>query len=154
MSTKICRVCNIEQSIDDFYKFKDNRNRGGKGVYLKYCCKTCDKKNGLKQKAKSRKRKRQYLWEFKKTHPCVDCGESNPIVLQFDHINGENKKYDVGILAAGGHSMRLLKEEIDKCEIRCANCHLKRTAKDQDWYKQEMKKEGYTLDEWNKKFTK
>jgi hypothetical protein len=136
-----------------FYCFKDNRNKGGKGIYTKYLCKKCDKKNGLKQKEKSRRRKRQFLWEYKKSHPCVDCGESNPICLQFDHVS-DIKFMNVGILANGGHSLLLLKKEIEKCVIRCASCHMKKTAKDQNWYEAELRIEGCSIDEWNQKFSK
>lgn len=125
--TKICGVCDLEKSVSDFYSMKDNRNKNGKGIYLKYLCKECDKKNGLKQKSVSRKRKRIYLWGYKKSHPCVDCGEINPMCLQFDYI--QDKLMDVGILAAGGHSLEKLKLEIDKCVVRCANCHLKKLLK-------------------------
>jgi len=151
METKVCGVCQEEKPTDDFYKFKDSRNKNGKGIYLKYLCKECDKKNGLKQKTKSRQRKREFLWEYKKTHPCVDCSESNPIVLQFDHVRGD-KHMNITEMSSGGHSLRKLQEEIKKCVVRCANCHLRKTAKDQNWYEVEMTKEGCTVDEWNQKF--
>jgi hypothetical protein len=34
---------------------------------------------------------RQYVWSYLSTHPCVDCGESNPIVLESDHVRGRKK---------------------------------------------------------------
>lgn len=153
MDTKICRICWEEKSVDDFYKFKDTRNKGGKGIYFKYLCKTCDKKNGVKQKAKSRARKRAFLWEFKKNNPCVDCGEGNPLILQFDHVTGD-KFMNITELSSGGHSLKKLKDEMAKCVVRCANCHLLKTAKDQKWYYAEMLKEGCTIDEWNSKYAK
>lgn len=150
MELKKCAICLIEKSTSEFYKFKDNRNKGGKGIYLKYLCKSCDKKNGLKQKEKSRRIKRAYIWQYKKENPCIDCGEANPICLQFDHI--KPKFMDVGIMAAGGHSIKKLKNEINKCVIRCANCHLKKTALEQGWYKEELAQEDCSLEDWNKKF--
>jgi len=34
-----------------------------------------------------------------------------------------------------GHSTASILEEINKCVIRCSNCHRKKTAKDFSWYK-------------------
>jgi hypothetical protein len=74
------------------------------------------------------------LIEFFKTHPCVDCGETDPVVLQFDHVRG--KKIDnVGSLIHGKNSWEKIKAEIDKCEERCANCHVRKTAKQFKWLK-------------------
>jgi hypothetical protein len=58
---------------------------------------------------------------------CVDCGEKNPIVLEFDHRDPNQKIANVGKLRYG--STKQLKEELAKCDVVCANCHRKRTAK-------------------------
>lgn len=148
---KTCRVCGVDKDVNDFYTFKDTRNKNGKGIYLKHLCKVCDKKNGIKQKEKSRKRKRKFVWNFKKNNPCVDCGQKNPVVLQFDHVD-EKKEKNISLLSQGGHSMKALKEEIEKCEIRCANCHFIKTTKEQNWYKFEIEEDGcHTLLEWMEK---
>ena len=57
---------------------------------------------------------------------CVDCGESDPRCLDFDHVRG--KKLRSVSLMKTGYSVKVLREEIAKCEVRCANCHRKRTA--------------------------
>jgi len=64
-------------------------------------------------------------------HPCVGCGETDPVVLEFDHVRGE-KKWNVAMCY--GRSMESLVEEIAKCEIRCANCHRRRTAEHRGWH--------------------
>lgn len=64
---------------------------------------------------------------FLKTHPCVDCGESDPVVLTFDHVRG-TKKANVSEMLAGKCSWSTIESEIAKCEVRCANCHMRRTA--------------------------
>ncbi len=61
------------------------------------------------------------------SRPCVDCGEPDPIVLEFDHVRGE-KRADVDSLITVGCSRALLLAEIAKCDVRCANCHRRRTA--------------------------
>jgi hypothetical protein len=62
------------------------------------------------------------------THPCVDCGESDTIVLEFDHVIGE-KKYNIADVIRSGRNWQSIIEEIEKCEVRCANCHRRATAK-------------------------
>jgi len=58
---------------------------------------------------------------------CTDCGEKDPIVLEFDHKEPAHKELDVSRLI--GKSIKRLQKEIDKCEVVCANCHKRRTAK-------------------------
>ena len=68
------------------------------------------------------------VYEYLMTHPCVDCGEADPIVLDFDHVRGV-KRADVKKLATSSHtSLPRVMEEIAKCEVRCANCHRRVTA--------------------------
>ncbi|MGH2472088.1 MAG: hypothetical protein ACRDG6_06765 [Candidatus Limnocylindria bacterium] len=60
-------------------------------------------------------------------HPCVDCGESNLIVLDFDHLR--DKTDDVADMVALGRPWSEIESEIAKCQVRCANCHARRTAR-------------------------
>ena len=83
---------------------------------------------------KKRQEKRDWLFEYLNNHPCVDCGETNKIVLEFDHQDSKTKKYDVSILMLGSYSLPTLIREVEKCDVRCANCHMKRTAEDQEWW--------------------
>lgn len=76
----------------------------------------------------AKRRNREYVDSYLKSHPCVDCGESDHIVLEFDHIKGE-KLYNVSGLKHGSNSIQLIEEEIAKCEVRCANCHRRQTYK-------------------------
>ena len=72
-----------------------------------------------------------FLLEYKNTHPCIDCGFSDPRALQFDHVRGTKHK-NVSLLIRGKNKALLtLKNEIDKCEIRCANCHSIKTLNEQ-----------------------
>ena len=76
----------------------------------------------------------KHCHDYLATHSCVDCGESDIIVLQFDHVRGK-KRGNVSSLARQGVSLDIVIMEIKKCEIRCANCHVRKTAKEQGWYK-------------------
>lgn len=83
-------------------------------------------------KAAARNRARRkivlaYIVEYKSTHPCVDCGEADFIVLDFDHVRGEKVS---NLCEMGRYStLEQVKEEIAKCEIRCSNCHRRATYK-------------------------
>lgn len=76
-----------------------------------------------------------YLLDFLSKNFCIDCGESDVRVLEFDH-KGEIPKFKaVSSLVKGRYSLEKIKEEINKCEIRCANCHRKKTARDFKWFR-------------------
>lgn len=68
----------------------------------------------------------RFLADYLQTHPCMDCGYDNPLALEFDHVRGTKKK-EVSGMAHLGYSMDLILEEIEKCEVVCANCHKLRT---------------------------
>lgn len=65
-------------------------------------------------------------------HPCVDCGEADPVVLEFDHLR--DKIDDIATLMAFGSWERVARE-IEKCEVVCANCHRRRTARRRRFYR-------------------
>ena len=62
------------------------------------------------------------------------CGESDPEVLQFDHTDPTEKSLGIARMVGGGYSISAIKEEMDKTQILCANCHARKTAKEQEWY--------------------
>jgi hypothetical protein len=59
------------------------------------------------------------------SHPCIDCGEDDPVVLDFDHVRGE-KKYNIAQMVRS-LTLPIVLEEIAKCDVRCANCHRRKT---------------------------
>ena len=100
---------------------------------------TQKKKGAYKERNKRNKRIRTaentaYRNNYLKTHPCVDCGEGNPVVLEFDHVRGAKKK-ELSRMWTTGYALETIKEEIEKCEVRCRNCHAIKTAKQQGWNK-------------------
>lgn len=75
----------------------------------------------------------QRVLAYLATHPCVDCGESDVVCLEFDHVRGR-KRENVGTML-GDHSWETIEAEIAKCEVRCANCHRRKTAVTREWYR-------------------
>ncbi len=74
------------------------------------------------------------LFDYLENHPCVDCGENDPIVLEFDHVRGK-KSYNVSAMGWSVLSWASLLREIAKCEVRCANCHRRKTAERHSSYR-------------------
>jgi hypothetical protein len=70
--------------------------------------------------------KREWILKYWQTHPCVDCGETDPDVLEFDHRDPGEKVNEVPRCT----SLRLVIAEAAKCDVRCANCHRRRHARD------------------------
>lgn len=53
---------------------------------------------------------------------------SDPIVLEFDHKDGSDKFESITQMIADNASWEKIVAEIEKCDVRCANCHRRRTA--------------------------
>ncbi|WP_460795636.1 hypothetical protein [Microbacterium sp. GXF0217] len=80
--------------------------------------------------ARHRYRSFVHLIAYLAAHPCADCGESDPVVLDFDHLPGFTKSFEIGRAVGGStRSWKLIRQEIDKCEVVCANCHRRRGAR-------------------------
>lgn len=72
-------------------------------------------------------RLKEFKQEYLEEHPCVDCGESDPVVLDFDHVDPADKFDGISHMIRAAYSLARLQAEIAKCQIRCANCHRRRT---------------------------
>ena len=64
----------------------------------------------------------------------MDCGIKNVRVLEFDHVRGK-KISGVGTMIQDNYGWSTIKKEIDKCEVRCRNCHRLRTFEQFNWHK-------------------
>lgn len=143
MAIKFCRGCRRNRSVKYFHW----RSRK-KGARVSRCC-TCVSKKSRKHYQQNRAayvRKAQkwnktqqrkvttFILNYLKTHPCVDCGEDDPLVLTFDHVRGTKFK-SISDLGAGRYTLERVQAEIKKCVVRCANDHLRRTARQFGWLK-------------------
>lgn len=140
---KHCPRCQTDKSLDQFcWK---NKAKGKRQPYCIECNKAYQRghyaanKVEYKTKAKvwtaaHRAVIQRKLWAYLEVHPCVGCGEGNPVVLNFDHIDRSTKDASVSRLMSNRAGWARIKVEIAKCEIRCRNCHAIRTAKQLGWY--------------------
>lgn len=110
-----CRSC---QNIASQEWYEQNARRHVKNV----------KNNTLRY----RKRNRDIIWDYLLVHPCVECGETDPIILEFDHRDPECKSCNVYEFVNA--SVKKLEQEMAKCDIRCANCHRRKTALQLGWW--------------------
>jgi len=103
------------------YKDKEKQRAAGRAYY---------ERNKEKINLYSQARRadlKQRITAIKESTPCTDCGNSYPAVcMDFDHIE-DNKIANVATLAANGALWLTIQEEIQKCELVCANCHRLRT---------------------------
>jgi hypothetical protein len=56
---------------------------------------------------------------------CVECREGDIVLLDFDHVGV--KSGAVTALARSGVSLGRVIAEVAQCQVRCANCHRRRT---------------------------
>lgn len=138
----VCRMC--EEDLDES-KFTWRDKAHTKRVTACKPCTNVAKKNwyannnvaaigiSKKSKAKSRSRNRSYIADYLGGRCCDDCDEADPVVLEFDHIGTKNA--NVSVLVSEGASIERLRVEIDLCEVVCANCHRRRTARRGKWAK-------------------
>jgi hypothetical protein len=136
--TKLCPSCKVQKDVTEFGV--NNARLDG----LQSQCRACKKltqdnwyrKNRVEHQARVKRRRFDHrdrvvsqLLEYFRTHSCVDCGEPDPLVLEFDHVRGQ-KKCAIQDMVNRGYRWQTISQEIDKCEVRCANCHRRKTAKE------------------------
>jgi hypothetical protein len=142
MSTKRCAHCKIAKPLEE-YAF-NNKLLGTRQKHCRECMKKFNRQSyerrsdERKQEVKEGRQQKiqeaqQYIWDYLSTHPCADCGESNPVVLEFDHVRGR-KKAAISDMPRQGYSISAIRAEISKCVVRCANCHRKKTHKERGWF--------------------
>lgn len=137
---KKCVTCGEKKPLKHFGK--NQKKPDGKQPYCRECGRKKDKayyQRSPKRRseirryaAKQLEERRNIILTHLSANPCVDCGETDPVVLEFDHVRGV-KKSEIANLQKGC-SITTLVDEIKKCDVRCANCHRRKTAKENGYY--------------------
>ena len=127
METKVCKTCGKELPIEEFElehtKYGDRR-RGTCRICRAEYRKQWRKNNPeLYHAQATRHQNKQTEWLYAVKKPCIICGESEPICIDFHHINPEEKDFTIG--QHRGKNREWLLQEISKCVCLCANCHRK-----------------------------
>lgn len=142
---KKCIKCGQEKEESNFnFKFK---SKGIRQTQCQFCTRAYVREHYYKNRdyylAKSQRNNlkirnevKKYIWKYLNTHSCIDCGEKDIVVLEFDHKQGKFR--EIGKMVSGRYSLEKVKLEVKKCEIRCANCHRRKTAKQFGWHKTNM----------------
>lgn len=98
-------------------------------------CYDCYKVDALEKQSSIRQRNRIFIFKYLKLFgKCVDCGNNDWKVLEFDHIDPNTKSNNVSNFYSNHYSLKRIKEEIKKCELRCANCHKIKTRNQLGWF--------------------
>lgn len=140
---KKCSNCKETKELAEF-----NKNKSKSDGYASNC-RECDRAISKAYYEKNKEKQQKQILEAKKIRiaenrelylnylkgqSCIDCGNDNPIVLDHDHRDNITKKNSVSKLITQGYGWDTILEEIDKCDVRCSNCHRIRTAKQFGWY--------------------
>ena len=84
-------------------------------------------------RATQRKLLRALILGYLAKHPCIDCGEADPVVLEFDHRNPKKKRFTVCYAVRQAYSVETVRRKISRCDVRCCNCHRRRTTQQFGW---------------------
>jgi hypothetical protein len=135
--SKRCSRCRETKPLGDFaWRYIE------RGLHDSYCrpCRSAYKKEHYKRnkdryqaqaldyKQRIYRQRTEWLLDYFLLHPCTDCGETDPVVLEFDHSEGKDFNISSGLL---NKAWSAIVEEIAKCEVVCVNCHRRRTAREQ-----------------------
>ena len=144
VDTKLCKGCGHLLDVARF-SFK-NVERGVRQRVCRVCSRAASrmyylrdpapyKARAASNNARFRARNREMLCAYLAASKCTDCGVDEFAVLEFDHRDPRDKRYEISNLARGYGSWAAVLKEITKCDVVCANCHRRRTARYFGWTK-------------------
>jgi hypothetical protein len=133
MEGRRCSACGCEKPLDQFKIKYIHADRTVHQAYCIACQREYRQRHYLNNKQEYYRRNRERegrirsIVEQAKARPCADCGVPYaPWQMDFDHVSGL-KLMKVADFVRLKKSIRLLRAEMAKCEVVCANCHRNRT---------------------------
>lgn len=128
MEFKVCSVCDEDKVVGDFYR--DKHRPDGLACKCKKCYKEYADIYRLNNRGRIKARRRAFLIEQRmkaieyKGGKCIRCGYNSYKylrVFQFHHIDPKEKEV---IFSFASNTFETYKDELDKCVLLCANCHM------------------------------
>jgi hypothetical protein len=133
---KVCTKCQCLKNLDLFPAKK--KSKDGHAPWCRDCFRANwrkryyerhedyrDKHNRSRNKIRLENARK--VFEYLSRNACINCGESDPVVLEFDHRDRNEKIESISNLISNS-SWERIKSEIEKCDVLCANCHRRKTA--------------------------
>ncbi|HEV2250444.1 MAG TPA: hypothetical protein VGT60_08055 [Candidatus Limnocylindria bacterium] len=127
-----CAKCGKRKAGSDFH-----RSRTGRFSYCGDCRRAYDRRY-YAERGKEARLARVKVWRgearawmaaLKEGRACADCGGVfAPFVMHWDHLPGHLKVAEVSAMV-GNRRRDVVIEELAKCELVCANCHVIRTVR-------------------------
>ena len=110
---KICSRCKRFKAYASF-----NKDKGVPDGYAR-TCRVCR----IRAQSKSKKKYLRQVDALKAKVSCAKCGESRPYMLDFHHNNPAHKVASISDMRDRRTSLAIIKKEIAKCTVLCANHH-------------------------------
>lgn len=133
-----CNICGT-QNKTNFYPSKPSRcmdclSKVSAGYYSAH-------KDKIKQKQLDRTLSFQDFIDGYKLNSCADCLRTYPsICMEFDHTDLTQRSFDMIDALSGKYSKEMIYNEIQKCQLVCANCYRLRVRARQDIAKKKYSK--------------
>ncbi len=109
---RFCPRCKIKKPFSKFYE----RRNGRPGRHSSYC-RACTHAECLDRQIKFKRRAMEY-----KGGKCVRCGFEGPdVCFDFHHRDRAKKRWGISVMKR--KCWETAKEELDKCDLVCSNCH-------------------------------
>jgi len=124
-----CSMCGLWKPQTDFHN-----SRRGQFTYCRECRRAYDRRYyhergraARMERGRAHREAARAWMDALKDMPCTDCGQMYPAwVMHWDHLPNYEKFDDISSMV-GSQRRTLVLDELKKCELVCANCHVMRT---------------------------